>query len=415
MRTILLVCILLLCVAAVNGQEISPALNEQMTTIEEVTSQLRGLDVLSPVERRFPTRQDLQTYLLDSINSQLDEETLRQETQFYIAFGFLPPDVDLLQTYLKLYNAQVAGFYDPESKQMNVILVSGEQPGNRLGLLEQVIYSHEFVHVLQDQHFGLREIGFDPNADIDIDQLLAIQALIEGDATFVMNQYTVLAAQANPTGALIELLFQGIQTGGLTLPPGTPAIISAELLFPYTEGLNFVTALVRAGDASWDLVNEAYRNLPQSTEHILHPDKYLAGEMPLEVTLETAALDANWERLIDRTLGEFYLRQYLMQHLIRSEAAKAAAGWGGDRFHLYYNERSGQTAFALKIVWDTPDEAAEFAAVYRAFGDNRFPDSGFDGACWTSARETVCFVADTDSTLIVSAPDLTLARLLLGT
>lgn len=389
------------------------ALAQHLTEIEESMSRIRELEPLNPITRRFPTRAELEAFLISALDEQLDAETAFREAQFYAAFDFLPAGVDLRQLYLDLLTAQVAGFYDPETEVMNVILIGGGQPRELLPLLERITYAHEYVHALQDQHFGLREIGFDPQAALDNpDRTLAVQALIEGDATLAMNDYAILVTQANPLAAALQLLVQGAQVGGLTLPPGTPEILEQELLFPYFTGLTFVQALHREG--GWARINQAYSDLPQSSEQILHPDRYLEGDAPQEVTLDAVALGAGWEKLLDRTLGEFYLQQYLRTQLETLDALAAAAGWDGDRYQIYYNAATSQRAWALRIVWDTPEDAAEFAEAFAEFGAARFPDVAPQGGCWAAAEEVLCMMDDEGASAISYAPSLDLAQRLLA-
>ncbi|MBI5671036.1 MAG: hypothetical protein HZC41_23830 [Chloroflexi bacterium] len=414
MKRLMLICVLVLGVSAAAAQEtISPALETHLEAIEQVTAQLRDLDALTPVEHRFPTREDVTDYLERELNIQLDAETLRRETQFYIAFDLLPSDVNLREVYLNFLTspAGVAGFYDTDSKAMNVLLVGGGELGDRLPLLDQITYSHEFTHALQDQHFDLDSLLSAEEAAANPDAALARLALVEGDATAVMTSYLQAAAQQNPMAAL-GLLAQGFTAGAFSIPRGTPPFIVTELTFPYQDGMAFVNALYR--DGGWDAVNAAYDNLPQSSEQILHPDRYLAGDTPQAVTLETVSPGEEWALLADRTLGEFYLRAYLDTQLSPRDAARAAAGWGGDRYHLYYNNAADQRAFVLQIAWDTPEDADEFRFVFDLFGEERYGGSADDG-CWSDGDSALCLAATADNhTVITSAPTLGIARGLLS-
>ncbi len=407
------VLVLIAGTSSVLAQDISPALEAHLEAVEQAAARLRGLEALEPVEHRFPTRADVRAYLERELNIQLDEETIRRETQFYIAFDLLPPDVDLLQVYLDFYNspAGVAGFYDTKSKTMNVLLLGGGEPGDQLPLLDQITYAHEFTHALQDQHFGLETLLDDPDLLTNPDRALAIVSLVEGDATAVMTAYLQAAAQRNPMAA-IGLLVQGFAAGAFNIPPGTPPFIVMELSFPYQDGMNFVNALYREG--GWEAVNRAYNDLPVSTEQILHPAKYLSGEPPQPVALETAPPGPDWVLLADRTLGEFYLRSYLDTQLPAAEARKAAAGWGGDRYHLYYNETTGQRAWALRLKWDSPADSAEFAAAMTAFVEARFEGAPVEDGCWSGTDAALCFIGGEAETRVAAAPTAELARALVG-
>ena len=416
-RSIGIIVLAIVCSASIAiAQEafvITPELEAHMEAIEDYTSELRELEELEPLAREFPTRQEVVDYLQATFDADLPDEIAEREVQFYVAFDFLPEGTNLRDIYLELLGSQVAGFYDPDTKEMNVVLITDDAPGDTLPLMEQIVYSHEYTHALQDQHFGLREMGFDNEQALSApDRLLAIQALIEGDATVVMTLYTQAAAADNPFAAL-QLLAQGLQAGNLFLPEDTPPILAQELLFPYNNGAEFVLALFREG--GWTRVNQAYTDLPQSTEQILHPERYLNGDMPQAVTLENAeaTLGDGWTLLLDRTMGEFYLREYLATQLPRREAREAAAGWGGDRYHIYQNEATGELAWVLRMVWDTPDDGAQFNTAFEAFGDTRFEDGARDESCWSDADDALCYVFDGAASTITFAPMLEMALALL--
>jgi hypothetical protein len=389
------------------AQTLSPALNDHLLALETATSRLRGLERLREVTRSFPTRAEVVDYFSRVYAEELDEDTARRETAFYVAFDLIPAGTDLRGVYLDFLTspAGVGGFYDTETETMNVLLLGGGAlPDERLPLLEQTIYVHEFTHALQDQHFDLERLlaGIE-----EPDHVLATLALVEGDAQIITGAYLQRAISGS-TMAMLSVILQAAQVGAFNTPSGLPPFILTESLFPYEQGQIFVTELYRAG--GWDAINAAYANPPISTEQVLHPDKYLAGEQPQPVTLETALPDG-WARLIDRPLGEFYLRAWLNTQLSRADASRAAAGWGGDRLHLYQSA-DGQNAWALRLVWDTPADADEFAAALAQYGAARFGAAAAADGCWESAQAALCFTA-ADSTL-AQAPTRALALALRG-
>lgn len=390
---------------------LSPALTAHLDTLESVTMRLRELEALGPVERHFPTRAEVVDFIRRSFEAELTDEILRRETQFYFGFELLPSDIDLLEVYLNFLSSPsgVAGYYDTDTRQMNVLPMGGGARGDRLPLLEQVIYVHEYTHALQDQHFGLDGLLDDETLLNDPDRAIAVQSLVEGDATAVMTTYLQQAAQRNPLAAL-GMLAQSFQAGAFNIPAGTPDFIVTELTFPYQEGAIFVQALL--DDGGWEAVNRAYTALPVSSEQILHPEKYLAGEKPLPVSIQSQPPDAGWERLIDRRLGEFYLRAFLQTQLTARTARTAAAGWGGDRFHLYYQPEADQRAWALKLAWDTSQDAAEFVEAIRQFAAARFAEGESDGECWWADSAALCLLDTGATPLVVYAPTPELARAL---
>ncbi len=384
---------------------ISPALAAQMANLEAVTAKLRDLPIRQPVEHQFPTRQQTIDYLRDLYARELPPAAIERTKQFYVALGLLPDDIDLAAVYLNLLGSQVAGFYDADTETMNVIPTTGDTPGTTLSFTEQIIYVHEFTHALQDQYFGLNGLLDTPEVQNSPDRSLAITSLVEGDATAIMTVYSQEVTARDPFAGL-SMLVEGLQAGNLFLPEGIPSILTTELLLPYEEGLNFVVAVYKEG--GWDGVNAAYGNPPTTSEQILHPDKYLAGESAQDVALDdmTAALGDGWTQQWDTSAGEFYLREQLKTELSKGEANAAAAGWGGDHFRIY-SDGGGGLAYALRIAWDTLDDQVAYNQAYTAYADARFGVSADAGGCWMTSENTTCLVPlDSPGTLIFSAPTM---------
>lgn len=399
-------------VGAQDTPEISDELQSQFDQLNTYTTTLRELDLIEPLIVEFPSRDAVRDYLMGSIDEQLTPEINAEYNAFYTALGFLPANADLRTIVLDLYGQQVAGYYDPETKTMNVILSSGNAPGDSLPLLEQIIYVHELVHTLQDQHFDLDSMMNQMIENDDSDAVMAMQAVVEGDASFVMNVFTAQRAQENPLGSMLSLLIGGAQAGNLTLPADTPAILAAELLFPYQTGAEFVQAVYE--DGGWDAVDAIFDDLPVSTEQIIHPDKYFARELPIPVTLTDASaqLGTAWALASDGKLGEFYLRQYLAQGLDAATVETAATGWGGDWYQVY--SAGEQVALLLQVTWDSADDAAEMADAWPEFALAMSEADTVTDGCATGDSMTYCFSTTTDSTLMSAAPTLELAMALMN-
>ncbi len=386
---------------------IPPALLEQMSQLETITQTLRDLPAERAIDHQFPSRAETIEYLREMYSREFPPEEFDRLERFYTALDLLPADLDLQDVYLTLLGSQVAGYYDPDTRTMNVLPVVGDDPGDSLSFTEQVIYIHEFTHALQDQHFDLNALLEAPDGLENPDRSLATLALVEGDATAVMTLYVQDVANRNPLAA-ISLLVEGLQSGGLFLPQGIPDILVDELLFPYDAGLNFVIAI--SEDGGWKNVDAAYSDPPTTSEQILHPEKYLAGEAGLDVFLPDASADLGegWALDWDTVLGEFYLREHLATHLSASLAAGAAQGWGGDRFHVYHHAETGEIAWALRTAWDSDEEYREFIEAYAIFGTTGYDDVASDASCWENETSALC-VINSDAmqdNLIVSAPTL---------
>jgi hypothetical protein len=97
--------------------------------------------------------------------------------------------------------------------------------------------------------------------------------------------------------------------------------------------------------------------MPQSTEQVLHADAYDApADAPTRVILPAPRVGTP---AYENNLGEFETRLFLYQHLRDlGVAARAAAGWDGDRY-LHVNTPQGD-GIAWVVVFDTPFDAGEF-------------------------------------------------------
>src|SRR5439155_16288511 len=126
---------------------------------------------------------------------------------------------------------------------------------------------------------------------------------------------------------------QTVDLSGIFSGSGGPLVESAAA-FPYTDGMGFVSLLY--GQGGWPAVAQAFANPPRSTEQVLHPVKYVAGDEPVQVRLPnlSAALGGGWRALAEDTLGELYMRIYLEHYLNIDQAGAAAMGWGGDRYQV---------------------------------------------------------------------------------
>ncbi len=367
--------------------------------IEANVVELRGLPQLNEVVPTALTTAELRARLEADFMEDYSPEEGRLDVLTLSAFDFLARDFDLYNFTIDLYTEQVAGFYDPETDEF-VIISSRE---TSFGALEQFTYAHEFVHALQDQHFRLDLLS---DESLDSEVAFAIRALAEGDATLAQSLY--ISEGYFTQEQLLEILTES-DSIDTTVFDSAPPILARELEFPYTAGLEFVQALYAQG--GYATVDDAWENLPQSTEQIIHPERYLTGDEPQVVTMQplTDTLGVGWQRLDEDTLGEFYLREYLAQQLEGGLVESAASGWGGDRYTVYWNDEAEEIVMVLKLVWDTVADGEEFFGAYENYPANLFgvgvneqPDGGL---CWQGA-DVICLYQIGEATVIVRAPDL---------
>ena len=239
-----------------------------------------------------------------------------------------------------------------------------------------------------------------------------MRALVEGDATRLMEQWWRQYATPQDYEDILDY-----EPPGFTVPEEfPPPYIVEDLAFPYDYGYAFVDYLYARGN--WAAVNAAYANLPQSTEHILHPELYVAGEAPVEVALPSLdhLLGEAWRLLDDNVLGEwttFLILGYgadVAAQLDDETAALASAGWGGDHYQVYHEAESGGTLLVARWSWDSLRDAEEFDEALQVYLEQRFRGARVDrndGACWESNGQATCLFTLGSETLWLLAPSQT--------
>jgi hypothetical protein len=370
----------------------------ERAAIEANVVNIRELEPLAAVDPTLLSASELGQRLEEEFAESYSPEEARNDAIAWSAFDFFPADFDLYNFVISLYTEQIAGFYDAETDEFVII---GDD--DEFDVLEQWTHAHEYVHALQDQHYDLEILD---DESLDSEATFALQALAEGDATLVQTLY--LLGGYFDQEQLFEILTTAFEIDTAVLD-SAPPVIAHELEFPYITGLAFVQALYDEG--GFAAVDEAWEQLPQSTEHILHPDRYLANDAPQLVTVAplTDTLGAGWQLAKEDILGEFYLREYLSQQLDSNQVNEAATGWGGDRYAVYWNESNQQSVLVLQITWDTAADAKEFLSFYPKYPDGLFGVSGSDrpdaGTCWQGA-DVICLYALGDQSLVIRAPDM---------
>jgi hypothetical protein len=338
----------------------SPATQQQLEQIERQTSEMRGLELLAPIPFVFITPEELYEDLRRQIFEEFPEED-REASQYLLeAFGYIEPGFDILTSVLNVLSEGTLGYYSPKDKTFRLITTRDRlTPGDVLTI------AHELTHALQDQHYDL-EAGHEERRNQN-DRSLAYSAMLEGDATVSMVLY---GRQFLSAVEFLQAVNQS--SGGDSGAFDTaPLILQRELLFPYDEGAQFVIMLYQMG--GWAAVDEAWKNPPESTEQILHPDKYLEGERPIDLPMPDLAgpLGGDWRMLDEDTLGELDWTILFEQHAGERVANQAARGWGGDHYQLFLRDSDGAVVLGARTAWDSERDAMEFFDGYVRLAEGR--------------------------------------------
>ncbi len=387
--------LLLLLIPLVPAQQravppkVARALAETKPILRDV-SRLRELPIKRPVQSGYRSRKEVERVVIQDLDASQTPEEFANQRKMLVALGLIPKDYALREELIRVLTEQIAGFYRPKTGEFVLTESMGDDDPDS----QRVAIAHELTHALQDQHFDLRR--FEKPTQGNSDRDLAIHALIEGDATVTMIAYALdgrLDIQKLPVsiGTLLENF--GVTDNDPRKSPAltaAPNVIKRSLLFPYAGGADFVQALLRKG--GWTQVSQAFTDLPESTEQVLHPEKYFARERPVAIARPdlAALLGSGWQRVTDDVQGEFGYRLILGEFLDEKQARRAAQGWGGDRSTLYEHRPTGQLCLVQVTRWDNPASSQAFFEAYAARTARRFPERRFDSApAERSASEVV--------------------------
>jgi hypothetical protein len=237
-----------------------------------------------------------------------EREELERFAGLFRAFGLVSGEIDLYETGNELMSDGVLAYYSPETKRITV-------NGDTLDASTRVTVVHELTHALQDQHFDLAKV----QAATDDVTAETLTAVIEGDATRIENRYFDQLGAAEK-----EEAFAGYADDGEEADYGRfPRVIVSSFGAPYALGESFVGILSEAKGES--AVSDAISSPPASTEQVLDPFAYLAGDEPLAVA-EPALADGE-ESFDSGTLGALFLYLMLNERMDPKEALAVVEAW----------------------------------------------------------------------------------------
>jgi hypothetical protein len=321
-------------------------LEQLITQLEGFVAQNRGLPFSKPVPVTLLSSSDFQHRLAAVQAEGEDPAAATRAEKVLRALGLLDRGVSLDKEEKGLLSDAVAGFYDPKRKDLVVRGADSTSPYVR------VVLAHELTHADQDQHFGLDRPAIDKRDD---EASQAFTALIEGDAVRIQQTYLNSLPAKDRVRAQQE---EGSQARSIN--PNVPPVLLDTLSFPYTFGVEFVKAVVKAGGQA--RLDAAFSNPPTTSEQILHPQLFLAGQGPIKV----ADPPADGKVIDHGVVGEFGLLLMFLDSkrpLATSVADQAAEGWGGDRYVAW--DSGDKTCLRANIVMDTQADTNQLVSALK--------------------------------------------------
>ncbi len=351
--------------------------------ILDFDSKQTGLPIKREVKRKLTSRDEVVSYLTRHLDDE-DTKRLRRSELVLKKFGLLPHEFDLQTFLVSLLREEVAGYYDPKTRTVNML--------DWVPMAEQEpVMAHELTHALQDQAVGmekwmkkgdkdLAEIKKDPTpADIENDEIdNAREAVIEGQAQAMMFQYAIA-----PTGHAIvnsPELVDAMQEETLTGTPSTkvfnsaPIFMQESMTFPYSYGMQFVIKLMRKGGKEQAFA-AVLKNPPHTTRQIMQPETYLSGEKIEPMRVPDFKRDfANYQKFDIGAMGEFDVAVLIEQYAGKPASKRLYPEWRGGYYYAAKPKADASAPLGLLYVsrWASADKAAEFAAIYSHSLNNRY-------------------------------------------
>lgn len=347
---------------------------------------VRSLRFKAPITAQLQTPADFRAYMDRTAEKQATK--LEAATVALVELGLLKTTTNLGRAVAETMVTQAAAYYDPATKKFSIVQLP--EPGQN----RDILLSHELTHGLQDQHFDLTRFIEAPG--LTSDEIIARRFVVEGDAMWTSilfavfvstGKYTVEREQiramrphlaklaTDDLATMIAALQQ--QTVGNSDPTikasiaamgSLPPIVLFPLLASYMHGSLFVLDVYEKDGAI--AVDKLFADPPQSTEQVLHIDRWRSRERPARVTLPELE-DA--ELVLSDVIGELQWRVYfdLWPH---DGDGHPEENWGGDRFAVW-RAPDGALTTLLATTWDTPAAAKVFHDAYVSTLDARFETS----------------------------------------
>lgn len=361
---------------AANSPEhiVTPAEAEQLfRSVDEIlkfVSKDTGLAIKHPVKRRLVSREEVLTFLQKRMNEDGDPKRMERASVTLKKLGLLPRNFDLQTFLLSLLEEQVAGYYDPRTKTVNLLnWVDAD--------VQKPVLAHELTHALQDQNFGLEKWS-DVNKkvkneaeDMARDEArTARQAVAEGQAMLVLLDYTLA-----PTGRtvadspdLVNALRAGmLSTDGSPVYAHSPLFLRMSLIFSYYYGTSFARDLLVKGGPALAYAG-AFERPPVDTRQVMHSDAYFKNVTYPQIPLANLGnvLGKDWERLDIGGFGEFDIKM-LVQEWRDEKTADLIAPTLRSGYYITFQRKHAKDApasVAMILRMARPQDAQALAEIY---------------------------------------------------
>jgi len=359
-----------------------------LQTADEImgeVAELRGWPYKHAVDKGVHSDTELRAFLKKKLlEEELGGGRLEQHQWMLSDLGFLPKGTDLADTILDVLLSQVGGFYDPEQNSFFMM----EQAANYGDFLNRTMIAHELTHALDDQYFDLDTLM--KAREDEEDAGFAIGAVVEGSATALMTRWAAGHRDLMDPEEMKAMLQQQEEQNRILVEA---PLYFATLVARYTVGMSFllkgdsIASLMAMHDGVAENLRAVMKDVPVSSEQILHPNKYWDPrelDLPVRVVDEEAlttrlATELQADLVAKDTLGELLCAilsrnpdKKLNSQLMMAPSywtSKGSRGWGGDRVYMF--KRAKDRGIVWCTWWDSEKDCAEFRTAYRRYYEKR--------------------------------------------
>jgi len=333
-------------------------------------STILHLPIKEPLKKSLRSKQEIRDYLVrEETEDRTDAQRYADEKSLE-AFGLIPKNFPLDQFMLDVLTEQVAGLYDPKTKEFYI--------ADWIPVDEQKdVMSHELTHALEDQSFNVDPWikAARPNDDAE----LARDAVSEGTALAAMVDYALRDSKMSVRDlADVSMVIRAGAVAQMNEDPKlakAPLYIRDGLLFPYLAGTTFSQQFLKA-HTGWSDLHLLFERPPVSTQQIMQPDFYLKNVGPAKVTFLAwnGVVPRDWKLLEENVLGEFGLQEVLKQLLDGERAENLAYAWDGDRYALFEDQTSKNLGLVFLLALETQDDAFRYFGQYSEALETKYPN-----------------------------------------
>lgn len=347
------------------------------------------LPIREQVRRELVNRDQVEAYVNHRIQEDEDVQRMQRSEAVLKKFGLLPHSFDMRSFFVALLREQVAGYYDPKKKTVN--LLNWVDPS-----VQEPVMAHELTHALQDQSFGLEHwMKEGPGAEIkpasdfpdakkadpkkkednageiqSDEQEAARLAVVEGQAMLVLVDYMLAPTDQSvlDSPGVVDAIKQGMMVGDNSpMFSRAPLYLKESLTFAYRYGLDFEREVLakKGKEAAFAGV---FKHPPESEREIMEPAAYLSDEhlAPLGIPDFDGILGQKYEKFDIGSFGEFDVSVLLKEFGGTDVSDRLTPTWRGG--YYYAAKRKGEKKPPLAVVyvsrWASPEDALDFVHAY---------------------------------------------------